>query len=145
MKGWTQEDIDAHQRKYGRYRGPKSAQETPRPPDAQEQGPKADSKVRARKKPNKCEFETRALLQMIGGNYSYEPHSFDVCGGAKYTPDWIDEKAKIAVEAKSEFIHSRDSRRRFDEAKFLYPQWTWIWVRKRTKGRKGPRWEIEVY
>jgi hypothetical protein len=68
-----------------------------------------------------------------------------ICGGASYTPDFANIERKIAVEVKGEYIHSRDSRRRFDEAKHLNPDWTWIWARKRTAGRKGPRWEIEIY
>lgn len=92
--------------------------------------------------PNKTEL---AALGLFRGDFQHEAKSFDIIGGAKYTPDWIDVENKIAIEVKAEFIHSRDSRRRFDEAKYLFPDWTWIWARQRTKGKKGRRWEIEVY
>ena len=92
--------------------------------------------------PNQTERAARALFP---GDWTFEGRTFEICGGARYTPDWVDLTAATAIEAKGEFIHSRDSRRRFDEAKHLFPGWTWIWCRLRTKGRKGRRWEIEVY
>ena len=91
--------------------------------------------------PNATELEAASLLP---GDWQYEAMKFDILGGATYTPDWVDPARQIAIEAKGEYIHSRDSRRRFDEAKHLRPDWTWIWARKRT-GRKGQRWEIEIY
>lgn len=96
----------------------------------------------AGKEPNSTELECRNLFT---GEFTFEGRTFDICGGARYTPDWVDNLCRVAIEAKGEFIHSRDSRRRFDEAVHLYPDWRWIWARKRTKGRKGPRWEIEVF
>jgi len=92
--------------------------------------------------PNKTELEARGLFP---GRFLFEGRTFSICGGATYTPDWVDQETAVAIETKGEFIHSRDSRRRFDEAKHLFPQWSWIWARKRSKGRKGPRWEIEIY
>jgi len=89
--------------------------------------------------------EMLAALIFRGYVWKFEGRKFEICGGARYTPDWVDEAAKVAVECKGEFIHSRDSRRRFDEAKHLNPDWTWIWARLRTSGRKGKRWEIEIY
>jgi hypothetical protein len=91
--------------------------------------------------PNATELEAASLLP---GDWQYEARKFDILGGATYTPDWVDLARLIAIEAKGEFIHSRDSRRRFDEARHLRPDWTWIWARKRA-GRKGSRWEIEWY
>jgi hypothetical protein len=82
---------------------------------------------------------------LFPGSFEFEGRTFDICGGATYTPDFVDQAAMVAIESKGEFIHSRDSRRRFDEAKHLHPLWTWIWARLRTSGRKGRRWEIEVY
>jgi hypothetical protein len=107
----------------------------PTPPRAR-QGPKKA------KGPNKTELEAFALFPY---DFDFEGRVFDICGGARYTPDGVDLKRAVALEAKGEFIHSRDSRRRFDEARTLYPGWTWIWARKRDKGRKGRRWEIEIY
>jgi len=76
----------------------------------------------------------------------FEGRSFDVLGGThSYTPDWWVEDSRTAVEVKGEHIHSRDSRILFDAARAEYPSVTWIWARKRTSGRKGTRWEIEVY
>lgn len=92
--------------------------------------------------PNKTEA---AAMRMFPGTFLFEGRTFPICGGAKYTPDWVDLEAAVAIEVKAEFIHSRDSRRRFDEAKHLFPQWTWIWARKRDKGAKGKRWEVEIY
>jgi hypothetical protein len=91
--------------------------------------------------PNATELEAASLLP---GDWQYEGRKFDILGGATYTPDWVDTTRLIAIEAKGEFIHSRDSRRRFDEARHLRPDWTWIWARKRA-GRKGNRWEIEIF
>jgi len=104
--------------------------------------PAAPKPPRGKRGPNKTELEAFALFPY---RFVFEGREFDICGGAKYTPDGVDPEHAVALEAKGEFIHSRDSRRRFDEAKHLYPQWTWIWARKREKGRKGPRWEVEVY
>jgi len=104
--------------------------------------PAAPKPPRGRRGPNKTELEAFALFPY---RFVFEGREFEICGGAKYTPDGVDPEHAVALEAKGEFIHSRDSRRRFDEAKHLYPQWTWIWARKREKGRKGPRWEVEVY
>lgn len=92
--------------------------------------------------PNKTELEAAILFT---GHFTFEGRTFDVCGGARYTPDWVDLGNAVAIEAKGEHIHSRDSRRRFDEAVHLYPGWRWIWARKRTSGRKGLRWEVEIY
>lgn len=89
--------------------------------------------------------ETAALAVLPEGAYHYEAITFGICGGATYRPDWTDGVRRIAIEVKGEYIHSRDSRRSFNEAKHLHPEWTWIWARLRTKGRKGRRWEIEVY
>ena len=94
------------------------------------------------KPPNKTE---QAASRIFAGNWTFEGRAFDICGGAKYTPDWVDMETATAIEAKGEHIHSRDSRRRFDEAKHLFPQWTWIWARLRTTGRKGRRWDVEIY
>jgi hypothetical protein len=51
----------------------------------------------------------------------------------------------MCVEVKGEHIHSRDSRIFFDIARTQYPDIVWVWVRKRSKGRKGKRWDIEIY
>lgn len=103
----------------------------------------AKADIRKAHSPNKTEL---ACIELFPGfDWQYEAQAFEVCGGAKYTPDWVDKGRKVAIEAKGEFIHSRDSRRRFDEAVHLYPDWRWIWARLRTKGRKGRRWEIEIY
>ena len=104
--------------------------------------PAAPKPPRGRRGPNKTELEAFALFPY---RFVFEGREFEICGGAKYTPDGVDPEHAVALEAKGEFIHSRDSRRRFDEAKHLYPAWTWIWARKRNKGRKGPRWEVEIY
>ena len=82
---------------------------------------------------------------MFPGNWVYEGMNFDICGGDGYTPDWVDHVGHQCIEVKDEYIRSRDGRRRFLEAKHFHEDWTWIWARKRTTGRKGPRWEIEVY
>jgi hypothetical protein len=104
--------------------------------------PAAPKPPRGNRGPNKTELEAFALFPY---RFVFEGREFEICGGAKYTPDGVDPEHAVALEAKGEFIHSRDRRRRFDEAKHLYPAWTWIWARKRNKGRKGPRWEVEVY
>ena len=87
----------------------------------------------------------RKAVNLFPGNFTFEGRTFQICGGAKYTPDWVDITTATAIEVKGEFIRSRDGRRRFDEVKYLYPGWTWIWCRLRTSGRKGKRWEIEIY
>ena len=138
MKGWTQDDVDAfnaakaaNAKKLGKAKLKKA---NTMPPLA---------KPKRKHGPNKLEEE--ALIWLVLDAYEFEGKKFDICGGATYKPDWVHHKNKIAVEVKCEYIHSRDSRRRFDEAKHLHPDWTWIWMRKRTKGRKGKRWEIEIY
>ena len=97
------------------------------------------------KVPNKTEALCMVVLGYCAEDFTYEGKTFDVCGGGRYTPDWVSEDRQIAIEVKGEHIHSRDSRRRFDEARMIYPGWRWIWARKRTKGRKGMRWDVEVY
>jgi hypothetical protein len=42
-------------------------------------------------------------------------------------------------EVKGEYIHSRDSRILFDTARMDWPQWTFVWARKRKSGE----WQIE--
>jgi hypothetical protein len=133
MKGWTQADVDA-------YRSRQAAGGVVVAP-ADPQKP-AQRQARWQGGPNKTEA---ACVKLFPGEFAFEGRTFDICGGARYTPDWVDEAAMVAVESKGEFLHSRDSRRRFDEAKHLYPGWTWIWARLRSSGRKGPRWEVEIY
>ncbi len=131
--GWTQADLDAYRRR-SEAGGPVVT-----PPAPSKRPTRA---ARGALGPNKTEA---ACLKLFPGTFEFEGRTFDICGGATYTPDGVDKAAKVAVEAKGEHIHSRDSRRRFDEAKHLYPDWTWIWARLRTSGRKGRRWEIEIY
>ena len=107
--------------------------------------PPAPPPVKKPKGPNKTELAALTILNYEPQEVAFEGKTFDICGGCRYTPDWIDELKMVAIEVKAEYIASRDSRRRFDEAKHLHPDWTWIWIRKRTKGRKGRRWEVEVY
>ena len=95
--------------------------------------------------PNQTERQALAVLNLREQDMAFEGRTFGVCGGSRYTPDWIDADQCIAIEVKGEHVYSRDSRCRFDEARTLYPDWRWIWIRKRTTGRKGERWEIEVY
>lgn len=93
---------------------------------------------------NQTEQQARDLLGLMGA--VFEGRSFDVMDGSHtYTPDWWVPASSMAVEVKGEHIHSRDSRVLFDAARHAYPGITWVWARKRTKGRKGKRWEVEFY
>jgi hypothetical protein len=107
--------------------------------------PQAAPKAKDPKTANKTEADALTILNLEPGDVVFEGRTFPICGGCVYTPDWYDELREIAIEVKGERIHSRDSRQRFNQAKHLYPELTWIWCRKRTKGAKGSRWEIEVY
>jgi len=86
-----------------------------------------------------------SVLGLCSGGFVYEGKTFDISCACTYTPDWVNETLKIAIEAKGEWIFSRDSRLRFNDAMSRYPEWTFIWARRRTQGKKGKRWEIEVY
>lgn len=103
--------------------------------------------LRARSKsssmPNATEAKAAAVLRLPEA--IFEGREFCLDNGHNYTPDWWCPEEKIAVEVKSEHIYSRDSRILFDGARMEHPEITWVWARKRKKGRKGPRWEIEVY
>lgn len=134
FRGWTQADVDAHQARFKTGGAVVTRPVASKP--ATRQAGKADG-------PNGTELACLKLFPGFG--FVFEGRRFDICGGATYTPDWVDESSRMAIEVKGEHIHSRDSRRRFDEAKHLNPDWTWIWARLRTKGRKGRRWEIEIY
>jgi hypothetical protein len=95
--------------------------------------------------PNRTEQRAREVLGLCS-DAVFEGRAFDVCDGAHtYTPDWWCEGRRMAVEVKGEHIHSRDSRIMFDAARSQYPGITWVWARLRTKGRKGKRWEIEIF
>jgi hypothetical protein len=95
--------------------------------------------------PNATEAEALRVLRLPDGT-AFEGRAFDVLARTHgYTPDWWHEGSRTAVEVKGEHIHSRDSRILFDAARAEFPGVTWIWARKRACGRKGPRWEIEVY
>ena len=92
--------------------------------------------------PNHTELEALAVLNIE--NATFEGRTFSVLGGTHaYTPDWW--TGKTAVEVKGEWIHKEASRIRFDAARAEYPDVTWVWARKRTTGKKGPRWEVEIY
>ena len=106
--------------------------------------PKASPHQARGKQPNATELEARELLRLHFAEF--EGASFSVLDGTHtYTPDWYDEATKTAVEVKGEHIHSRDSRIMFDAARKENPDHTWVWIRKRTTGRKGKRWECEIY
>ena len=91
--------------------------------------------------PNKTEREALHVLRLH--LMDFEGRTFDNPGGGKYTVDWYGNG--FAVEVKGEHIFDRGSRPKFDAAKAAHPELTWIWARKRTKGRLGPRWEIQVF
>jgi hypothetical protein len=103
--------------------------------------------VEVKREPNQTELEAATI---INGYWVYEYCPLSVLNGThSYTPDWTRMNdagwVDAMMEVKGEHIHSRDSRILFDAARKEYPNRTWIWARKRTKGKKGPRWEIEVY
>jgi hypothetical protein len=91
--------------------------------------------------PNKTEREALHVLRLH--LMDFEGRTFTNPGGGTYTPDWYGNG--FAVEVKGEHIFDRGSRPKFDAAKAAHPELTWIWARKRTKGRLGPRWEIQVF
>lgn len=92
--------------------------------------------------PNKTELEATSILRLIPESLVFEGRTFSVVGHS-YTPDWYG--SNIAIEVKAQFIYSRDSRILFDAARLAHPELTWIWARKRTKGKKGKRWDVEIY
>lgn len=93
--------------------------------------------------PNKTELRAKDILR-LPEDACFEGRSFKL-ENHTYTPDWICPVNMIAVEVKGEYIHSRDSRIMFDMARKLYPSYMWIWARNRTSGRKGRRWDVEIY
>lgn len=134
MRGWTAEHIRRLQANHG------SANQTP----ATWKG-----RVRLPKGPNKTEIEALAVLGLsrvdstgFYARVSFESETFRVVDH-DYTPDWVGRN--IAVEVKGEHILSRDSRILFDAARLAHPELTWIWARKRTKGKRGPHWQVEIY
>lgn len=139
---WTPAQLAAYERKRNATRADAPTTEKTSQPKAGESNSRAP---RQRKGPNQTEVAALVVLNLEPGDVTFEGRTFPICGGSVYTPDWYDELRMLAVEVKGERIHSRDSRQRFNQAKHLYPGLTWIWCRKRTKGAKGPRWEIEVY
>jgi len=132
---WTSDQLEDYRRKHS-ARKPDTSSDPPAEPRQAPARPVA---------PNQTERQALAVLNLREQDMAFEGRTFDVCGGSRYTPDWIDADQGIAIEVKGEHVHSRDSRCRFDEARTLYPSWRWIWIRKRTTGRKGKRWEVEVY
>jgi len=95
-----------------------------------------------RKGPNKTELEALRVLDLK--DMEFEGRRFAVLGGSHhYRPDFYG--SDTAVEVKAEYISSRDSRILFDAARHAHPELTWIWARKRTTGKKGPRWDVEIY
>ena len=138
---WTPQQLADYRRKQAARKSDTSSLPTGEPPAEPRQVPKP-KKVNT---PNMTEIDALEILNISHLSVKFEGRTFGVCGGSRYTPDWIDADQCIAIEVKGEHVYSRDSRCRFDEARTLYPDWRWIWIRKRTKGRKGPRWEVEVY
>jgi hypothetical protein len=101
----------------------------------------------SRPAPNQTETEAMTLLKSLPGVLSqakFEGYEFRLYTGI-YTPDWVDEAARVAVEVKGNFIRNKDSRVRFNMAKGMYPDWTWIWMRKYKGGHWGSHWRIEIY
>jgi len=111
----------------------------PKPQDK----PQIQNKPKQLEQTNKANHTEREALQVLRLHLlDFEGRTFEVVGHS-YTPDWYGNG--FAVEVKGEFIHSRDSRILFDAARLAHPELTWIWARKRTKGRAGPRWDIQVF
>jgi hypothetical protein len=131
--GWSTADLDEYRRKQGQPTAP-PADRVDRPTIDRAQGP------------NKTEAEFLAIVRAanpaLADTLQFEGRTFDVAFHT-YTPDWYGYDT--AIEVKGDYIHSRDSRILFDAARHEHPELTWVWARKRAKGRKGPRWEIEVY
>ena len=113
-------------------------------PAAHDHGKASGRPVAGSEGPNRTETAARDLLARLGAPMTFEGRKFDILGGGRYTPDWVSEEAKVAVECKAEYVASRDGHRRWLEAASMNPGWLFVWLRFRTKGRKGRRVEIEI-
>ena len=96
---------------------------------------------------NKPEAEALALLsELARPEFKRNEDSFPVLGGAHgYTPDLVSEDSKVFVEVKGEHVHNRGSTMLFDAFRLEHPELVLVWMRKRTRGKKGRRWEVELY
>ena len=101
------------------------------------------------KPPNATERAALDLLRVLAGGqeagWIREGRTFPVLGRRSYTPDWVLTGSYVAVEVKGEYVHSRDSAILFDAARHEYPDWTWIWMRRRSKTRMAGGWQVEIW
>jgi hypothetical protein len=95
-----------------------------------------------RHSPNATEIEARRVLGLEGIGLDYESRTFRVVGH-DYTPDWCG--SGVAIEVKGAFIHSRDGRILFDAARLAHPELKWIWAQKKKGGKKGDRWQVDIW
>ena len=77
-----------------------------------------------------------------GAVVRFQPFRLYLTNQHSYRPDWVvtwPDGRMECHEVKGEYIHSRDSRILFDTARMDWPQWTFVWARKRKSGE----WQIE--
>ena len=101
-----------------------------------------DATAPSRRQPNKTEAEYRRMLP----HYAivvYEGLRLYLANGHSYRPDWIVRLPDGWIEChevKSAYIHSRDSRILFDQARQDWPCFAFVWARK-----IAGTWKIERY
>ncbi len=88
---------------------------------------------------NKTELAYAEILkrEFIGARVLYEPITFRLPSGTRYTPDWIvaaDERILLVVETKGAHIHSPASLRAFKEARAAFPWLKFRMAQKRAEG-----------
>ncbi len=88
---------------------------------------------------NKTEAAYGEILkrEFPGARLLFEPITFHLPSGTRYTPDWIvagDERIILVVECKGAHIHSAASLRAFKEARSAFPFWRFRFAQKTKEG-----------
>jgi hypothetical protein len=95
-----------------------------------------------RRQPNKTESEYRRMLPRYA-IVVYEGMRLYLANGHSYRPDWVVRLPVGGIEChevKGAYIHSRDSRILFDQARQDWPCFAFVWARK-----IDGAWKVERY
>lgn len=103
---------------------------------------KVNKKIDKQHSPNKTESEYGRMLQMEfpGALVKFEPVTFHMENGHRYTPDWVVQipgcVSLIIVEVKARGKNGfrlpsyQRAKLAFDQCRVDYPQFTWRWAEK---------------
>ena len=130
---------------------PQNAQERPSPPAAPSARNLAHYRHKTRSRPPTRPFgtgmnktEEAYQREILHGKGRYEPMTFHLLGGCRYTPDFltIDDGIPTFHEVKGSYRLESEGRAwtAFNSAAAQYPFFRWIWA---VKGKKRGAWSVK--